>query len=191
MHQMYHLRSFLNSIAITHMSFLELLHILLRNFLQIIDTKNQTQPQFKFHLAFAILELKLSDSCDIKIIIDDSLHKLLIIFVWPVESLLGVEVRMVERKVFAANLGARKCSSHLLCIGFVVDLRGFHYLLVIIEIPDSTTKPTKHVNNFNDKKEWRSMKYDEQLYNKNKIIINGMQWVQPSSWAFATFGPVR
>ena len=110
------------------MTLLEFLNILLNNFLQIINPKNQTHPQFQLHLTFPIFKYVLPDRSHIEIVGDDPLHKLLMIFIRPVKTFLGVEVGMVQRGIFVAYLGTRKSCPHLLCIGFVVDLRGFDHL---------------------------------------------------------------
>ena len=110
------------------MALLEFLEILLNNFLQIVNPEKQTHPQFQLHLAFPVFKYILPYRRRIEIVCEDPLNKLLMIFIRPVETFLGVEVCMVQRCVSVADLGTRKSCPHLLSVGFVVDLRGFAHL---------------------------------------------------------------
>lgn len=109
---------------------LELLHILLRDVLDILHVEQQTKPQFQLNLGLVILELLLPDLSDVQIMVEDAVDKLFTMFFGPVEALLGVEVGMIEGVVFVADLGAGQCASHELRVALVIYLRALHIIIV-------------------------------------------------------------
>lgn len=105
---------------------LELLHVLLSDVLEVLYVEEQTEPQLQLNLGLAILELLLPDLGDVQIVVEDSVDELFTMFFGPVEAFLGVEVGVVERVVFVADLRSGQCASHELCITLVIYLRAFH-----------------------------------------------------------------
>lgn len=73
----------------------KLLDLLLPHIFHLLHIEQQTQPQFQFHLTFAIFELVLPDGGDVQTVVENTLDQLFVVFLRPVKTFFGVEVGMV------------------------------------------------------------------------------------------------
>ena len=94
------------------------------NFGRLLDTQQDTGSKFNLYFSLRVIERMLSDFGPIYAISLEPLFQQFVMFLGPIEALLGIEVHVVETAILVANFTPRKSLSHEKSVLGVVDCLG-------------------------------------------------------------------